>query len=174
MAQDLLSSTIMHQSLPCRRSVASGRYMQALALLFLANPAGCHKESDHDLSVIAPTFDTSQVDFTKYEYSTVGMVATTHSDLIPFIDANGDGLFDSQNEASGRCDPRSRTCWLDHTRLRMINSATGCPATSGTWLLGNVYGRTGTRLNAALCDDQGMCSEEHTDVFKDVPATDAI
>lgn len=157
---------------------APGRLVRALAhgapVLLLVSSAGCRGQDHHGFRIIAPAFDSSRVRFTKYEYAAVGAYAAEHGELIPFVDANGDGVFDPQNEASGRCDPRSRQCRLDHARLRMIRTTTDCPATTGTWLLGNVYDHEGRRLTAALCDSQGTCSEDHADAFKGTPAVDAI
>lgn len=155
-----------------------GRLVRALAhgapVLSLASSAGCRGEHHHGFRIIAPAFDSSRVHFTKYEYAAVGAYAAEHGELIPFVDANGDGVFDPQNEASGRCDLSSRQCRLDHARLRMIRTTTDCPATTGTWLLGNVYDRAGRRLSATLCDDRGTCSEEHAGAFQGMPAADAI
>lgn len=155
-----------------------GPLVRALAhgglVLLLTSSAGCREEHPYGFRIIAPAFDGSRVHFTRYEYSAVGAYAARHGELIPFVDANGDGVFDPQNEASGRCDSRSRQCWLDHARLRMIRTTNDCPTTTGTWLLGNVYDHDGRRLDAALCDEQGTCSEEHAGAFKGTPEVDAI
>jgi hypothetical protein len=133
----------------------------------LGGALGCGR-GPRDFEIVAPAFDAARVRFTNYSYAPVGTFADKRGELVPFVDSNGNGGFDQQTEASGRCDQHSRQCWLDHARLRLIMTTTDCSATTGTWLLGNVYDREGRREEATLCDDRGTCSETHRDAFQGV------
>ena len=146
----------------------------AVPLLGVLLMAGCGHESPRDFEMVAPEFEASKVRFAAYGYSPVGTFANKRGDLLPFIDTDDDGKFDPNTEASGRCDQRSGQCWMDQARLRLLMTATDCPATTGTWLLGAVYGRDGRQLAATLCDDHGTCSEEHKDVFQNGGPVNAI
>jgi hypothetical protein len=145
----------------------------ALVLLPGASP-GCRRRTQRAFEIVAPAFELSRVQFASYGYSPVGAFAEKRGELVPFIDANGDGRFDPHTEASGRCDQSSHRCWLDHARLRLLMTTTDCAASTGTWLLGNVYGHDGRSLEATLCDDQGACSEEHRNAFQGVDTVNAI
>jgi hypothetical protein len=158
----------------CLRMGAWMGIAQITALLLGAVSAGCERKGQHDFEVIAPAFETSRVRLTQHDFLPVGAFREQRAELIPFMDANGDGRFDSQTEASGRCDPRSHQCFIDHSRLRVIMTVTDCPATTGTWLVGNMYDRDGRRLDATLCDSQGVCSEEHQNAFQNGGTVDAI
>ena len=146
-----------------------------IALLFQAGSVcGCSHGSQHDFAVVAPAFDVSRLRFTRYDYLPVGAYAEKRSDLIPFVDSNGDAHFDPQTEASGRCDPRSHQCWIDHARLRLLSITSDCTAAAGTWIIGNIYDRYGQRLEATLCDDRGNCSAEHQNAFQNMESVNAI
>jgi hypothetical protein len=140
----------------------------------LGGSMACGHGSPRDFEIIAPTFDVSRVRFASYAYAPVGAFAETHGDLMPFMDANGDGSFDPQTEAAGRCDRRSRQCWLAHARLRLFMTTTDCLASTGTWLLGNVYDRDGRGVDATLCDNHGACSEPHPHAFQGAETANAI
>lgn len=126
----------------------------------------CQHEPQPDFRIIAPAFDATHVRFTNYDLLPVGGFAETRGRRMPFVDSNQDGHFDPDLEANGRCDQSSRECRLDDHRLRVINSRTDCPVTTGLWLSGDVYDATGRNMKATLCDNQGVCSRPHEHVFE--------
>jgi len=132
----------------------------------LIGPVACGHESPRDLRVIAPAFAHSEVRFTSYDLMPVGAFADKRGAWLPFVDANHDGSFDPDIEASGRCDRTSRQCWIDDHRLRAITLTADCPATAGAWLIGNVYDHEGRNVKATLCDERGVCGQERAHAFE--------
>ena len=131
----------------------------------------------HDLQgyeIIAPDFEPSHARLARNPYAPVGLFADQRGEVVPFIDGNGDGKLDPQTEASGRCDQRGHRCWINRARLRLISTSTDCEASAGTWLLGTLYDHDGHQLSAILCDDHGLCSEDHADAFQGVDNVHAI
>jgi hypothetical protein len=136
----------------------------------------CHRASGVSLpgfELEASAFDPARVGLATYAYEPVGLYAVTRSAEVPFVDANGNGRFDPNEEASGRCDPQSRRCRLEDHRLRVVMRTTDCPGTTGTWIVGSAYDRAGARIAATLCTADGRCAEPHRDAFQGL-AVDAI
>lgn len=152
----------------------SSRVRGCVAILVYCTMA-CQCTGRHEFEVIAPAFDASKIRFTdNVAYSPVGAFAARRGEQVPYVDANGDGRFDPQSEASGRCDQGKQQCWIDRAKIRLIAITGDCPAETGTWMLGSFYDPTGNRRETLLCSSRGMCSEEHQHAFQNAESVNAI
>lgn len=144
----------------------------ATTILLVGEYGACNRTDD--VRVISSVFDPSRVRFTSYAYAPVGAFAEKRGSRMPFVDANGNGSFDSDSEASGRCDRSAQECRIDDRRIRMVMAVDDCSQTRGIWLIGDAYDSHGLRQEASLCDDNGHCSSEQPEVFQQATSLQAL